>query len=62
MDTKQFLKPIARLGRFVLFVLSSGYLYPHVCTEGMDMKAYEADVQRQVDADRAKLEKAAKAS
>ena len=38
--------PIARLGRFILFMLSCGYLYPHVLTENMDMKAYEAGLVR----------------
>ena len=40
--------PMGRLFRFILFILSSGYLYPHVCTEGMDMKEYEAEVNRQM--------------
>lgn len=38
--------PIARFGRFILFLLSSGYLYPHVLTETMDMKEYEAEIAR----------------
>ncbi len=25
------------LFRFVLFILTSGFAYPHVCTEGMDL-------------------------
>jgi len=48
---KYFLKPkgvnpIAWCGRFILFLLSSGYLYPHCCTENMDMKLYEADLAK----------------
>ena len=38
--------PLAWFSRFVLFILSSGYLYPHVLTEGMDMKAYEAEIAK----------------
>jgi hypothetical protein len=38
--------PIAWLGRFILFICSSGYLFPHVCTESMDMKEYEANLQK----------------
>jgi len=38
--------PIARFGRFILFILSSGYLYPHVLTEGMDMKAYDDEIAK----------------
>ncbi len=38
--------PIAWFGRFILFIFSSGYLYPHVLTESMDMKAYEDKIAR----------------
>jgi hypothetical protein len=41
--------PLAWFGRFILFILSSGYLFPHVLTESMDMKAYEAETQAQGD-------------
>jgi hypothetical protein len=32
--------PIAWLGRFIVFLLSCGYLYPHVCTEGMSAEDF----------------------
>ena len=28
---------LGRVGRFIAFLLTSGYAYPHVCTEGMDL-------------------------
>jgi hypothetical protein len=43
--------PLGRLFRFIVFLLSSGYLYPHVCTETMDMKEYEAEVNKQIKKD-----------
>lgn len=30
-------RKLSRLMRFILFVCSGGWLYPHVCTEGMDL-------------------------
>ena len=30
-------RKLAHLGRFIIFLCSSGWLYPHVCTEGMDL-------------------------
>lgn len=31
------LRRLARLGRFVLFLCTAGWAFPHVCTEGMDL-------------------------
>ena len=31
------LRRIVRLGRFVVFLASAGWLFPHACTEGMDL-------------------------
>ena len=38
--------PIARVGRFILFLLTSGYLYPHVLIEDFDWKAYQDEIAR----------------
>ena len=42
---KKQINPLAWFGRFILFVLSSGYLFPHVLTENMDMMAYEDEIK-----------------
>lgn len=31
------LQKLGRLGRFILFLCTSGWLFPHACTEGMDL-------------------------
>ena len=31
------LAKLGRLGRFVLFLCTAGWAFPHVCTEGMDL-------------------------
>lgn len=31
------LRKLARLGRFVVFLCTAGWAFPHVCTEGMDL-------------------------
>ncbi len=31
------IRKLARLGRFILFLCTAGWAYPHVCTEGMDL-------------------------
>jgi len=28
---------LARLGRFIAFILTAGWAFPHVCTEDMDL-------------------------
>jgi hypothetical protein len=28
---------IARIGRFVIFLCTAGWIYPHACTERMDL-------------------------
>lgn len=32
---------LARLGRFVMFLLTAGWLFPHVCTEDLDLTAIQ---------------------
>lgn len=29
---------LARLGRFVIFLCTAGWIFPHVCTEDMDLR------------------------
>lgn len=31
------MRNLGRLGRFVLFLCTAGWAYPHVCTEDMDL-------------------------
>ena len=31
------MRKLARLGRFVIFLCTAGWAYPHVCTEDMDL-------------------------
>jgi len=37
---------LAWFARLVVFIISSGYLFPHVLTEGMDMKKYDDDARQ----------------
>jgi hypothetical protein len=30
-------RKLGRLGRFIIFLCTGGWAYPHVCTEGMDL-------------------------
>jgi hypothetical protein len=32
---------LRRLGRFILFLCTAGWMYPHVCTEDMDLTAIQ---------------------
>jgi hypothetical protein len=33
-------------GKFILFVCSSGFIFPHVLTAGMDMKKYDEEARK----------------
>ena len=37
------LRKLGRLGRFILFVCTSGWLFPHASTEGMDLTKIQND-------------------
>ena len=37
------IRKLGRLGRFILFLCTAGWAYPHVCTEDMDL----TDIQNQ---------------
>ena len=37
------LRKLGRVGRFVLFLCTSGWLFPHACTEGMDLTKIQND-------------------
>jgi hypothetical protein len=39
----RIIRKLARLGRFLLFLLTAGWAYPHVCTEGMDLTKIQND-------------------
>ena len=34
---------LVRLGRFMIFLCTLGWLFPHVCTEGMDLTKIQND-------------------
>lgn len=31
------IRKLCRFGRFIIFICTAGWAYPHVCTEGMDL-------------------------
>lgn len=35
------LRKLGRLGRFILFLCTAGWAFPHVCTEDMDLTAMQ---------------------
>jgi hypothetical protein len=37
------LRKLGRLGRFIVFLCTSGWLFPHACTEGMDLTQIQKD-------------------
>jgi hypothetical protein len=36
-STAVILRKLGRLGRFVIFLCTAGWAFPHICTEGMDL-------------------------
>lgn len=43
---RSFVQRLARLGRFVLFLCTAGWAFPHVCTEDMDLTAIQNEQTR----------------
>jgi len=37
VESRGLLHFLARCGRFIVFLCTAGWLYPHVCTEDMDL-------------------------
>jgi hypothetical protein len=37
------LRKLGRLGRFIVFLCTSGWLFPHACTEDMDLTKIQKD-------------------
>ena len=37
ISTATMLRKLGRLGRFVIFLCTAGWAFPHICTEGMDL-------------------------
>lgn len=37
------LRKLGSLGRFILFLCTLGWLFPHACTEGMDLTKIQND-------------------
>jgi hypothetical protein len=42
-STTPLVRKLGRLGRFIAFLCSFGWLYPHVCTEDMDLTKIQND-------------------
>ena len=38
-----FINKVLRLGRFILFLCTAGWAFPHVCTEDMDLTKIQND-------------------
>lgn len=36
-------RKLLRLGRFIIFLCTAGWAYPHVCTEDMDLTKIQND-------------------
>jgi hypothetical protein len=36
-QSNQVVRKLRRLGRFVIFLCTAGWAFPHVCTEDMDL-------------------------
>jgi hypothetical protein len=43
------LRKLGRLGRFVVFLCTSGWLFPHACTEGMNLTRIQNDQLNNLD-------------
>ena len=42
-QSNQVLRKLRRLGRFVIFLCTAGWAFPHVCTEDMDLTRIQND-------------------
>jgi hypothetical protein len=40
---RTLLRKLGRLGRFIVFLSTSGWLFPHACTEDMDLTQIQKD-------------------
>lgn len=41
--TTALARRLGRLGRFVIFLCTAGWAFPHVCTEGMDLTKIQSE-------------------
>jgi hypothetical protein len=41
--SRTLVSKLARLGRFLVFIGTAGWLFPHVCTENMDLTRIQND-------------------
>ena len=39
---------LGRLGRFIVFLCTAGWAFPHVCTEGMDLTRIQNERARKI--------------
>ena len=37
---------LAWFGRLIVFIITSGYIFPHTLTEGMDMQKYDDEARK----------------
>ena len=42
-ESGRWMRKLARLGRFIVFVCTAGWIYPHVCTEDLDLTKIQND-------------------
>jgi len=41
--SNSLVRKLLRLGRFIIFLCTAGWAYPHVCTEDMDLTKIQND-------------------
>jgi len=41
--SNSLIRKLARLGRFIVFICTAGWLFPHVCTEDLDLTKIQSD-------------------
>jgi hypothetical protein len=41
--SNSIVRKLLRLGRFIIFLCTAGWAYPHVCTEDMDLTKIQND-------------------
>jgi len=46
--SRSFARKLGRLLRFIVFLATAGWAYPHVCTEDMDLTKLQEDQSRGV--------------
>ena len=42
-SVSRLLRKLGRLGRFIVFLCTAGWIFPHVCTEDLDLTKIQND-------------------